>query len=212
MDYQLTIPAIVRRAAALFGHKRVVSRLADRGLDRRTYTDILERSTRLAVALSDLGVRPGDRIATLAWSGHQHLEAYLAIPMMGAVLHTLNLRLFPNDLIHIVNDAADRVVIVDECLLPLFEKIRPHVSVEHVIVTSASGVHRDQNGGLDYEALVAAADPSRFVEPVIAEQDACAMCYTSGTTGCPKGVLYSHRAMVLHSMAQGLSRLHGADR
>ena len=106
--------------------------------------------------------------------------------------------------IHIVNDAADRVVLVDECLLPLFEKVRPHVSIEHVIVTSASGTEdANDRAGLDYEALIAAADPSRFVEPVIDEQDAAAMCYTSGTTGRPKGVLYSHRALVLHSMAQG---------
>ena len=101
MDYALTIPALVRRAAALFGHKRIVSRLGDRSLDRRTYADVLERSMRLSVALSDLGVRAGDRVATLAWSGHQHLEAYLAVPSMGAVLHTLNLRLHHDDLIHI---------------------------------------------------------------------------------------------------------------
>jgi fatty-acyl-CoA synthase len=213
MDFQLSMPAILRRAEAQYKHKTVVSRRPDRTVVRHTYSEILERARRLAVGLRELGVKPGDRVATLAWAGHEHLEAYLAIPSMGAVLHTLNLRLHHDDLAYIINDAEDRVVILDESLLPLYEQVRPHVKVGHVIVIKGSGGVFPAEGGktppdpfsrTDYEHLLASADPSRYVEPPIDERDAAAMCYTSGTTGRPKGVLYSHRAILLHSLAQGL--------
>ena len=207
MDYQLSIPAILRRAGALFPEKSVVSRLADRSVVRHRYRDILERARRLAVALSELGVKPGERVATLAWASHAHLEAYLAVPAMGAVLHTLNLRLHDEELAYIINDADDRVVILDESLLPLYEKLRSRVNVPHLIVVSQDPRARSADtasSSLDYEQLLAASDPSRYSEPAIDERDAAAMCYTSGTTGRPKGVLYSHRAIMLHSLAQGL--------
>ena len=207
MDYQLSIPAILRRAGALFPEKSVVSRLADRSVVRHRYRDILERARRLAVALSELGVKPGERVATLAWASHAHLEAYLAVPAMGAVLHTLNLRLHDEELAYIINDADDRVVILDESLLPLYEKLRSRVNVPHLIVVSQDSRARSADtasSSLDYEQLLAASDPSRYSEPAIDERDAAAMCYTSGTTGRPKGVLYSHRAIMLHSLAQGL--------
>jgi acyl-CoA synthetase (AMP-forming)/AMP-acid ligase II len=205
MDYQLSIPAILRRAGTLFPNKTVVSRLPDRSLVRHAYAEILERSRRLAVALGELGVKPGDRVATLAWAGHAHLEAYLAVPSMGAVLHTLNLRLHHDELAYIINDADDRVVILDECLLPLFDKLRDQVKVQHVIVIAPGGGAAATSATVfDYEQLLASSDPSRFVEPEIDERDAAAMCYTSGTTGRPKGVLYSHRAILLHSLTQGL--------
>ena len=151
-------------------------------------------------------VRPGHRVATLAWASHQHLEAYYAIPSIGAVLHTLNLRLHHDDLAYIVNDADDRVLIVDESLLDLWDSIRPRVKVEHVLVTGRleSGPIEGRGACMDYEEVLAATDPSSFVEWEDDERHAAAMCYTSGTTGRPKGVLYSHRALVLHSMAQGL--------
>jgi len=201
MDYPLSIPAIVRRAEALFGTRRIVSRRPDRSILRSTYADLVGRTRRLATALQQLGVQPGDRVATLAWAGQEHLEAYLAIPSTGAVLHTLNLRLHPDDLTYIVNDAADRVLLVDASLLPLFEQFRSKVAIEHVIVMVGSP---EGTPFLDYEQVLAASDPTRFVEPSIREDDAAAMCYTSGTTGRPKGVLYSHRAVVLHSFGQGL--------
>lgn len=207
MDYQLSIPVILRRAETLFGHKTVTSRRPDKSLTRHSFAQVLDRVKRLAVALGGLGVERGDRVATLAWAGHQHLEAYLAIPSIGAVLHTLNLRLHQDELAYIVNDADDRVLIVDESLLPLFEKFRGQVNVQHIIVISSadvvSGFSRT-DGYLDYEQLLASADPSRYIEPDIDEWDAAAMCYTSGTTGRPKGVLYSHRAIMLHSLTQGL--------
>jgi len=205
MDYQLSIPAVVRRTESLFGHKTIVSRLADRSIVRHSYRDVLTRVKRLGAALQQLGVRPGDRVATLAWAGHQHLEAYLGVPSIGAVLHTLNLRLHHDDLSYIVNDAADRVLLVDESLLELWDRVRPHVTtVEHVIVISRTTAGDPPIPFIDYEQLLAATDPSRFAEWDGDERHAAAMCYTSGTTGRPKGVLYSHRAIVLHSLAQGL--------
>jgi len=202
MDFPLTIPAIVRRAETLFGAKRIASRRADRSISHATYAEMLSRVRRLAAVLRGLGVRPGDRVATLAWASQEHLEAYLAIPSIGAVLHTLNLRLHHDDLIYIVNDAQDRVVLVDECLLPLWEKVRPHVDVEHVIVWTRSSP-TGPGEYLDYESALAAADADRS-EETLDELDAAAMCYTSGTTGRPKGVLYSHRAIVLHSFCLAL--------
>jgi len=215
MDYPLSIPAIVRRVETLFSDRKIVSRRADRTICRVTYRQVVDRIRRLSVALQDLGVKPGDRVATLSWASQEHLEAYLAIPSIGAVLHTLNLRLHPDDLTYIVNDAADRVLIVDESLLPLYEKFRDRVNIENVIVVGpakagphvtgsdvASGFRRTEV--INYEDLLAASDPSQYVEPSFDENTAAAMCYTSGTTGRPKGVLYSHRAVILHSFGQGL--------
>jgi len=202
MDYQLSVPAIVRRTETLFGDRPVVSRRQDRSISRSTYASVVERAKRLGVALRRLGVHSGDRVATMAWASQEHLEAYLAIPSIGAVLHTLNLRLHPDDLSYIVNDAHDRVLLIDECLLPLYEKFAGQVSVEHVVVMNASDTPALQY--LQYETLLASSKPSPFSELEIPETDAAAMCYTSGTTGRPKGVLYSHRALVLHSLGQGL--------
>jgi len=190
MEFPLTVPAIVRRAATHFPQKQVVTRRPDRSIDRRTYADVIDRSRRLAAALRGLGVERGDRVATLMCASHKHLEVYLAVPSIGAVLHTLNLRLHPNDLSYIINDAEDRVVLVDEGLLPLWEKVQPHVSVAHVIVVSAAG---PVTAYLDYEAQLRAADPAvgaAAADEPLEESEAAAMCYTSGTTGRPKGVLY----------------------
>ncbi len=203
MDYDLTIPAILRRAESLFADKSIVSRLPDRSLHRYTYADLGRRARSLAVALKDLGVDPGDRVATLAWNHHQHLEAYFGVPLLGAIVHTLNIRLSAEDLAYIIGDAGDRVLLVDETLLPVLEKFRAKVSLERIVVMSPTAKPRD--GVLDYETLVATRDSSRFepIEP--GEDDAAAMCYSSGTTGRPKGVLYSHRAIALHSMASAMA-------
>jgi len=206
MDYQLSIPAIVRRAETLYPDRKIASRRSDWTICRSTYRQFVDRVRRLAVALQDLGVRTGDRVATLSWASQEHLEAYLAIPSIGAVLHTLNLRLHADDLTYIVNDADDRVLIVDESLLPIYEKIRDKVKIGHVIVVGAakSGSDRLESELIDYDNLLASVDPSRYSEPALDENTAAAMCYTSGTTGRPKGVLYSHRAVILHSFGQGL--------
>src|SRR3954469_19900721 len=139
MDFPLVIPVIIRRAEALFRHKTIATRRPDRSIARTTYAEMLDRTRRLTVALRTLGIRPGDRVATLAWASQAHLEAYLAIPASGAVLHTLNLRLHHDDLAYIVNDADDRVLLVDEVLLPLYERFRPLTGIRHVVVMNRSG-------------------------------------------------------------------------
>ena len=129
MDYPLTLSTIFRRAESLFGHREVVWRAADKSIRRHTCAAFAERTRRLSRALVDLGIQPGDRVATLGWNHFQHLEAYFAIPLAGGVLHTLNLRLHPDELAYIVNHAEDRAVLVDESLLSLWEQVRPLVSV-----------------------------------------------------------------------------------
>jgi len=203
MDYQLTLDAILRRAETFFGGKEIVSRLPDRSIHRYTYADMARRARQLALALGELGVQPGDRVATLAWNHHQHVEAYFGIPIMGGVLHTLNLRLPPEDLVYIVNHADDRVLLVDQVLLPLVERIRSNSNIEHVVVIGTDGTAPE--GMLSYEKLIEGHDAATFEQPALDEQQAAAMCYSSGTTGRPKGALYSHRAIVLHSMASAMA-------
>jgi fatty-acyl-CoA synthase len=203
MDFPLTLAVLLRRAETLFPTKEIVSRLPDRSIHRYTYADVAHRSRRLAVALTSLGIKPGERVATLAWNGHQHLEAYFGIPLAGAVLHTLNPRLSPDDLTYIVTNAGDVALIVDESLLPVFEKFRERVKLRHVIV--ASPTTNAPDGMLSFERLVGEADAARYVEREVDENEAAAMCYSSGTTGRPKGVLYSHRAIVLHSMGEAMT-------
>jgi fatty-acyl-CoA synthase len=200
MDYQLTIPTILRRAETLFGKKEIVSRMPDKSIHRYTYKDFALRTKKLSDALHQLGVRHGDRVATLCWNHYQHLEAYFAAPCMGAIVHTLNLRLSPDDLSYIVNHAEDKVIIVYQVLLPLLEKFKANINVQHLIVIPNAGQPIPQ-GYLDYEDVVASGDASRFEPFEGDEYTAASMCYTSGTTGKPKGVLYSHRSIMLHSMS-----------
>src|SRR5262245_51926612 len=155
MDYPLTVNTIFRRAEKLAPSREIVTRLADRSIHRYTYADFAQRTRRLAAALKDLGLVPGDRVATLGWNHSQHLEAYFGIPLAGGVLHTLNLRLHHDELAYIVSHADDRFVLVDECLLPLWDKVRPQVKVKAAIVVQAT--KPVTSGDLEYESLLAAA-------------------------------------------------------
>ena len=197
-DFQLTLPYILRRAEQLYGHREIVTRRPDKSFHRHTYADFVSRTKKLAVALGNLGLESGDRVGTLGWNTYQHLEAYFGIPASGLVLHTLNPRLHEDDLTYIANHAEDKVMLVDESLVPVFEKVSRRTGVEHTVVVTESGDVPD--GMISYEDLIGDADEADFEYPDFDEKQAAAMCYTSGTTGRPKGALYSHRSMVLHSM------------
>ncbi len=209
MDYPLTLTHFFERARRLFPKKALGTRVPGEGLWKYTYADYAERTGRLGAALRALGVSKGDRVGTLAWNSHRHMEVYFAVPMLGAVLHTVNLRLAAPDITYIVNHAGDRVLIADASLWPIIEPIRKDLkSVEHFIVMKDSPGAEIPPGALDYEALLADTRP---VEewPRLEETDAAGMCYTSGTTGHPKGVLYTHRAIFLHSMASSMTDVFG---
>jgi fatty-acyl-CoA synthase len=201
MDFPLTLRHVFERAGRLFPETEIVSRMPDKSLHRYRYSDFYRRAQGLVGALRKLGVKRGDRVATLMWNHHAHLEAYFAIPCMGAVLHTLNLRLSPEDIAYIANHAGDRVLIVDDVLLPLYEKFRAATKFEKVIVVPLAGsvVPAEHE---NYERLV---EKGRAVKlPELKEEAPAGMCYTSGTTGRPKGVVYTHRSLVLHSLASAL--------
>ncbi len=207
MDFPLTLAPILERAGKLFSRIEVVWRRPDRSLARYTYADLYRRARALAEALTKAGLRRGDRVATLMWNHAAHLEAYFGIPVAGGVLHTLNLRLHPGEIAYIVNHAEDRFLIVDDVLLPICESFREQVHLERVIVVP-SGNKPVPGGYEDYEAWLGQATGD-FAYPQLDENEAAAMCFTSGTTGKSKGVAYSHRAIVLHSFAQALTDTFG---
>jgi fatty-acyl-CoA synthase len=199
-DYPLTLTSLVERAERFHGDQDVISRRPSGAIFRTTLGACARRARCLAAALQGLGVGEGDRVATLLWNQSEHLELYFAVPAMGAVIHTLNPRLFPDELEFIVSDAQDKVIIVDESLLEVFESFCAGIEFSRVIVVTHS--KEAPVGMLDYESLVRGAEPLDW--PVLDERFAAAMCYTSGTTGRPKGVVYSHRALVLHSLVAAL--------
>jgi fatty-acyl-CoA synthase len=171
--------------------------LTDDGPVRATYSEVAERADRLSAALAALGVGRGDRVGTFCWNSQQHLEAYLAVPCMGAVLHTLNIRLFPEQLAYVVNHAQDRVVLVDDSLVPVLARVAGDLeTVEHFVVIG-DGDAGDLPNVLRYEELLAEEDDG-YRYPELDDRSAAGLCYTSGTTGNPKGVLYSHRSTMMH--------------
>lgn len=203
MDYPLTLDRIVERANRLFPHKRVRTRRLDGSLHDYTYADLYRRSRKLASALAGLGIESGDRIGTFAWNHYQHLEMYFGIPGAGAVCHPLNVRLFPGQLAYIVNHAEDRLVFVDASVLPLYEKVARETSgVEHhILVNAPEDTQTDLPNVRHYEELIGEGD-DEFEWRCTDEAMAMGLCYTSGTTGEPKGALYSHRSMFLHTLGE----------
>ena len=199
MDRPLLIRDIAERVERIFPDREIVSRTHD-DVERSTYGDVVRRARRVASSLQRLGVKPGDRVATFGWNSRRHLELYLALPSMGAVLHTLNIRLFEEELRYIVRHAQDKVIFLDASLadvMPRFE------GVEHeVLMPDAPGT---RDGALDYEQLVEDGDEGFVFPDDLDERTAAALCYTSGTTGKPKGVLYSHRSTVLHAIGANQS-------
>ncbi len=212
MNTPLTMPVLMDRGPALAPRVEIVSKMRDQ-VHRCTYADLGKRARQLANALTKLGVKQGDRVATFAWNSFRHLEVYYAVPCMGAVLHTLNIRLSPNDLEYIINHAEDSVVCVDEDLLPLLEKLSGKIpTVKHFIVMSnTSEFSTTLAPAHDYETLIS-AESSNFPWPEIDELSPMGLCYTSGTTGHPKGVLYTHRSNYIHTITGGLPDLLGLSR
>jgi len=205
-DFPLTVGMIFRHGRAVHGAESKVVTFEGDSCREATFAEVADRVDRLGAALHGLGIREGDRVGTFMWNTQEHLEAYFAVPGMGAVLHTLNIRLFPDQLSWIVNHAADRVVIVDDNLVPVLARVAAELAtVERFIVVGDGDASplTDAVPGVEilrYHELLAATDPSTFTWPEVDEHSAAAMCYTSGTTGNPKGVVYSHRSTWLHTV------------
>lgn len=210
MDYPLTLDRILEHANRLYPRKRITTGLPDGTLHRYTYADLHRRSKRLASALGRLGIEPGDRVGTFAWNNYQHLELYFAVPCSGAVCHTLNIRLSAEQLAYIVSHAEDKAVFVDATLLPLFEAVAARLDrpPRTVLFNADPGISTTLSDVCDYEDLMGSGSDV-FEWPVTDEAAAMGLCYTSGTTGEPRGALYSHRSMFLHTFGVNQSNAVG---
>jgi fatty-acyl-CoA synthase len=202
MSVALNLSHFLERAGTLFAGQAIISRLPDKSLHRYTYADFYRRARLLAEALQKAGLERGDRVATLMWNHYAHYESYFGVIVAGGVLHTLNLRLAAEEIGYIARHARDRFLIVDDILLPLFEQFRGEVDLERVIVVPLTG-KPVPHAYEDYEKFLQTAT-GQFAYPEMDENEPCAMCYTSGTTGRPKGVVYSHRSQILHSLVQAM--------
>jgi acyl-CoA synthetase (AMP-forming)/AMP-acid ligase II len=207
MDAPLLITDLIRHADRHHGETEIVSKTVEGGIHRYTYREAHRRSRRLANALAALGVKPSDRVATLAWNGYRHFEVYYAVAGSGAVVHTINPRLFPDQIVYIANHAEDKYVFFDLTFLPLLEKLAPQLKTVKGFVLMTDAAHMPKQSSIPnllcYETLLEAQD-DKFEWPQLDERTAACLCYTSGTTGNPKGVLYAHRSTILHAYAAAL--------
>jgi fatty-acyl-CoA synthase len=203
MDFPLTLPTLLERAGKLFARVEIVSRRPDRSVVRTCYGDFRRRARKLAWGLTKLGLQPGDRVASMMWNHAGHLEAFFGVPCAGGILHTLNLRLHPHEIVGIAKHAGDRFLLIDDVLLPVYEQFAGDAPFERVIVVPY-GCGEVPERFLNYEQLLTEANDD-FKYPKLDENDGAAMCFTSGTTGFAKGVIYSHRALVLHSFAEAMA-------
>ena len=206
MDMPLTITAVMQHAEMYHGDREIVSATSETGLQRATYTEAFRRARKLFNALQALDCRPGDRIATLAWNHQQHFELYYGVICGGYVLHTINPRLFDDQIAYIINHADDKWIFIDRDFVPLLERLRPQLNnVRGIVILEGNGGMPETS--LDnvhsYDHLLSGQDDS-CTWPELDEAAACAMCYTSGTTGNPKGALYSHRSLLLHTLSVSL--------
>src|SRR5215218_3014421 len=209
-DHPLTLQHVLERMRGMNGDAEVVT-LTERGKTRATFAEVGERVDRLCRGLQELGVREGDRVATFSWNSQHHLEAYVAAPCMGAVLHSLNIRLFPEQLVYVINHAQDKVILVDALLVDaLAEHVDELETVEHYVVMGDGDLSKLPNA-IAYEELLE-RQAEGFDYQAIDDRAAAGLCYTSGTTGNPKGVLYSHRSNILHAMGQCLADGLGTSR
>ncbi len=200
-DAPLLVSGILRHGQLVYGDSRVITIVGPAGESvEGSFSEVAARSEQLAKALGHLGVGDGDRVGTFLWNNQTHLEAYLGIPGLGAVLHTLNLRLFPEQLAYVINHAEDQVIIVDASLVPLLARVRDQLTTVKHIVVAGEGDASSLGETISYDQWLAAEEPG-YQWPTFDERQAAAMCYTSGTTGNPKGVVYSHRSTYLHTLA-----------
>lgn len=206
-DRPLAITEILRHGATIYADSEVVTFAGDSSR-RATFSEVERRARRLAAALTRLGVGPGDRVGTFMWNDQEHLEAYFAVPCMGAVLHTLNIRLFPEQLAYVIDHAEDDVILVDDSLVPMLAQVAGDLKKKPTFILVGDGDGAPLGPTLAYEELLA-AESEDYTWPDIDERSAAAMCYTSGTTGNPKGVVYSHRSSVLHAMASLAGNIFG---
>lgn len=213
-EYPLTIPALLAHGRRVYATSEVLTYDGPGAIRTATFAEVGDRVDKLAAALVRLGVGRGDRVGTFMWNNQRHLEAYFAVSSMGAVLHTLNIRIFPEQLAFVINHAEDKVIIVDGSIAPLLARVRDQLTTVELIITTGDGDFSGLGETRDYEELLS-VESAGFDYPELDERSAAAMCYTSGTTGNPKGVAYSHRSTYLHSLgvvAAGSLGLNEAER
>lgn len=214
MQTPLLLSSFIKRAEQFFPDKLIISRTSPDTTHRIPYREFAKRTRKLADALTKLGMKKGSKVGTFAWNQHRHLEAYFGVPSAGAILHMINIRLSPEHILYVINHAEDEILLIDEDLFPHFEKLAPHLkTVKHYVImgdskelpeTSLKNVH------LYEDLLKEASDEFEFPED-LDENLPAGMCYTSATTGKPKGVVYTHRGLVLHSFALGLTGSMGLN-